>query len=242
MGRSYFRNKRSYSGPSSSYRRNLSKAYANSNQRFYLNRSSSLNRSRDMKRSSTLSNSSTSKKRYVKSSSSNRPSYKPSRLPKTSQTSSTSKNTWNRSKETNQFKSKYPPKASYGRKSYENINRNQTNKYQQDKSFSKKKAIEFARKKAQNPRSPDSSYAYVLKLQSGRYYVGYTSNPKRRMLEHFGGNGSKVTKQDPPVKIHRIIECDSEQNARDAESIIYHKMKSFHGLSKVRGAGNNRPF
>lgn len=84
------------------------------------------------------------------------------------------------------------------------------------------------------------AYVYSLNLKGGNKYVGYTENPSERISQHFSGNGSKWTQKHKPVSVNSIQEVSSVAYAKKLETIIYHKMKDYHGGSKVRGAGNTR--
>ena len=42
---------------------------------------------------------------------------------------------------------------------------------------------------------------YVLKCQDDIYYVGKTKQLHHRLSKHFSGEGSRVTKSHPPVKV-----------------------------------------
>jgi predicted GIY-YIG superfamily endonuclease len=84
------------------------------------------------------------------------------------------------------------------------------------------------------------AYVYTLNLKGGNKYVGYTENPSGRISQHFSGNGSKWTQKHQPVSVNSIQEVSSVAYAKKLETIIYHKMKDYHGGSKVRGAGNTR--
>jgi predicted GIY-YIG superfamily endonuclease len=84
------------------------------------------------------------------------------------------------------------------------------------------------------------AYVYTLNLKGGNKYVGYTKNPKERLSQHFSGNGAQWTQKHQPVSVNSIQEVSSVAYAKKLETIIYHKMKDYHGGSKVRGAGNTR--
>jgi hypothetical protein len=52
-------------------------------------------------------------------------------------------------------------------------------------------------------------FIYILKLQSGKYYVGKTTNPSFRLDKHFNGDGSAWTRKYPPIKVMEVIpDCD----------------------------------
>ena len=81
-------------------------------------------------------------------------------------------------------------------------------------------------------------YVYTLNLEGGRKYVGITSNPNERITNHFNGNGAKWTQKYQPVSVNSINPCKSLESAKNAERIVYYRMKNYHGSNNVRGAGN----
>ena len=89
---------------------------------------------------------------------------------------------------------------------------------------------------------PKKAYTYSLNLKGGKKYVGYTTNIKRRLGQHFSGNGAKVTQECRPISVNHVHRCTSVKNAKKAETIIYKKMSNYHGKNKVRGAGHTKRF
>jgi predicted GIY-YIG superfamily endonuclease len=87
-----------------------------------------------------------------------------------------------------------------------------------------------------------AAYVYTLNLKNGAKYVGYTSNPSARIDEHFTGTGSKWTQKHKPVSVNSIQKVSSVAYAKKLETIIYYRMKNYHGSSKVRGAGYTRSY
>jgi len=86
------------------------------------------------------------------------------------------------------------------------------------------------------------AYVYTLNLKGGAKYVGYTENPKKRIAQHFSGNGAKWTQKHKPISVNSIQKVYSVAYAKKLETIIYYKMKEYHGASKVRGAGNTKSY
>lgn len=112
------------------------------------------------------------------------------------------------------------------------------------------------------------TYCYVLKLEEDNYYVGLTSNLKRRIKEHFDNNGSKWTKIHKPIEIHSLHEISSIYIAPEyydilpyfdiyslrgchesfeisdlyVESYITYDMITKYGFNKVRGSSLIKPF
>ena len=87
-----------------------------------------------------------------------------------------------------------------------------------------------------------SAYVYTLNLKGGAKYVGYTQNPEKRLSQHFSGNGAQWTQKHSPVSVNSIQKVSSVTYAKKLETTIYHKMKEYHGASKVRGAGNTKSY
>tara|TARA_Y100001970_G_scaffold293968_1_gene445196 strand:- start:8899 stop:9543 length:645 start_codon:yes stop_codon:yes gene_type:complete len=72
---------------------------------------------------------------------------------------------------------------------------------------------------------------YVLKLIQGKYYVGRSNNPTRRLNQHFKGEGSNWTKKYKPIKIIEVIDyCDNFDE--DKYTLMY---MSIYGMDNVRG-------
>jgi len=82
------------------------------------------------------------------------------------------------------------------------------------------------------------AYCYSLNLSNGKKYVGYTTNPGKRINAHFYGKGSKATQKHKPVSVNHIQKCKSINNAKKAERIVYKNMSKYHGIGNVRGAGH----
>lgn len=72
---------------------------------------------------------------------------------------------------------------------------------------------------------------YILKLEENRYYIGYTSDPKKRINEHLNGNGCSFTKKYKPIAVDKI-KYDDDPIKVDKYVIKY--MKKF-GINNVRG-------
>jgi len=85
-------------------------------------------------------------------------------------------------------------------------------------------------------------YVYTLNLKGGNKYVGYTENLKNRLFQHFSGNGAQWTQKHQPISVNSIQRVSSVFYAKKLETIIYYKMKEYHGGSKVRGAGNTNSY
>ena len=90
--------------------------------------------------------------------------------------------------------------------------------------------------------SSKQHYVYSLNLENGKKYVGITSNPEKRLSDHFNGNGAKWTQKHQPTSVNSINQCNSLESAKNAERIMYYNMKNYHGIDKVRGAGNTKSY
>lgn len=72
---------------------------------------------------------------------------------------------------------------------------------------------------------------YVLKLESGKFYVGKTNCTLTRIYEHLSGKGSYYTQIYKPVDIAEIIHnCDDF----DEDKYVI-KYMSIYGIDNVRG-------
>jgi len=58
-----------------------------------------------------------------------------------------------------------------------------------------------------------SAWLYILRLKSGKLYIGATTNLDQRLHEHFQEKASTTTKLDPPVGL-----IYSEESATFAEA------------------------
>tara|TARA_B100000795_G_scaffold220804_1_gene175341 strand:+ start:360 stop:629 length:270 start_codon:yes stop_codon:yes gene_type:complete len=76
---------------------------------------------------------------------------------------------------------------------------------------------------------------YVLKLKNSRRYIGYTSNFRRRMNQHFTGGGSTVTRKYKPIEIERVIPCYNIKYAMTVEKKITQWYRLIYGKNRVRG-------
>jgi len=84
------------------------------------------------------------------------------------------------------------------------------------------------------------SYVYSLNLKGGKKYVGKTNNIGRRLGQHFSGKGAKWTQKNKPMSVNHVQNCKSGASASKAETIVYKKMRDYHGMDKVRGAGHTK--
>jgi predicted GIY-YIG superfamily endonuclease len=77
-----------------------------------------------------------------------------------------------------------------------------------------------------------STNIYILKLQSGKYYVGKTTDLERRKQEHINGTASAWTKKYKPVSVEKTIPNASAFDEDKWTKIYMEK----HGVENVRGA------
>ena len=72
---------------------------------------------------------------------------------------------------------------------------------------------------------------YVLLLKNAHFYVGITDNLKKRLSQHFRGNGAVWTKKYEPVKVLDVI-----QNASLLiETKVTREYMNRYGKDRVRG-------
>ena len=74
---------------------------------------------------------------------------------------------------------------------------------------------------------------YVLELESGKYYIGESINPKNRIKSHFEGSGSLWTRLYPPVQAIQPFTKKQDEFWELSETI---QRMSYHGIDNVRGS------
>jgi predicted GIY-YIG superfamily endonuclease len=72
---------------------------------------------------------------------------------------------------------------------------------------------------------------YVLRLSSGKYYVGKTDNVERRFQQHLNGSGSSWTRKYRPIAIEKTIPNASPFE----EDKVTKEYMNKHGIDNVRG-------
>ena len=77
---------------------------------------------------------------------------------------------------------------------------------------------------------------YILQLQKGKKYVGYTNNYKQRIKAHFNGNGAKVTRKYKPLSVIKTISCFSKSHGLAIEKNITLTIAKKYGWQTVRGS------
>ena len=65
-----------------------------------------------------------------------------------------------------------------------------------------------------------NAWLYILRLKSGQLYIGSTTDPDRRVEEHYSGNACRTTKLDPPLKIVYSESFPTFSEARKREAQI----------------------
>jgi predicted GIY-YIG superfamily endonuclease len=71
---------------------------------------------------------------------------------------------------------------------------------------------------------------YVLALEHGKFYVGYTENWETRKQQHFEGNGSVWTSLHRPIAV-----VSTEEATQYTEISKTREMMMTHGIDNVRG-------
>jgi len=80
------------------------------------------------------------------------------------------------------------------------------------------------------PIFTEPTYVYILQLAGGKYYVGLTSRPAKRIPRHFKGSGAKWTKLNPPLAVAYISLGSSELEKQLTLSTM-----ALYGWENVRG-------
>jgi len=88
-----------------------------------------------------------------------------------------------------------------------------------------------------------AQYIYVLKLQHGKYYIGYTTNPTSRLKQHKFGKTSEFVKKNLPIKeaYFKVLDGMTKKEALREETKLTAKFAIEYGVEKVYGgvmAGN----
>lgn len=78
------------------------------------------------------------------------------------------------------------------------------------------------------------TYIYKLKLENGKIYIGKTINIKKRMKQHFNGEGSEVTKKFKPITCKILDSCPGLL-ADELEQLYTNKYITKYGYNNVRG-------
>lgn len=71
--------------------------------------------------------------------------------------------------------------------------------------------------------------SYVLMLENGKMYKGYTSCFRKRMLQHFNNFGCRTTRISKPVYILHHEEYDTKQTAMAREQ-FFKSIQGFYWL------------
>jgi predicted GIY-YIG superfamily endonuclease len=74
-------------------------------------------------------------------------------------------------------------------------------------------------------------YIYILELEDGYYYIGRTSDVKKRYKYHKAGYGSTWTKLHKPIRLLEIVE---DASPYDEDRYVKEYMAKY-GIDKVRG-------
>ena len=75
-------------------------------------------------------------------------------------------------------------------------------------------------------------HVYTLLLESGRFYVGWSSAVENRIAQHFSGAGSKWTMQHKPLQVLACVAGDTRLDKKDVVTI---SLMCQHGWERVRG-------
>ena len=76
-----------------------------------------------------------------------------------------------------------------------------------------------------------STTVYVMKLASGKYYVGKTENLDERIDQHISGRGAAWTQKYKPVSVDKVIKNASSFD----EDKLTKEYMAKHGIDNVRG-------
>ena len=77
---------------------------------------------------------------------------------------------------------------------------------------------------------------YILQLENGKYYVGSTTNRKKRIQEHIKRKGSKWTREHKPIGVLREYRRIPSRYVLGMESRITAECMLEFGVNNVRGS------
>lgn len=77
---------------------------------------------------------------------------------------------------------------------------------------------------------------YILELENGKYYVGSTTNRKRRIQQHIKRRGSKWTRMHKPIRVLREYRRIPSKFVLGMESRITAECMLEYGVNNVRGS------
>jgi len=87
--------------------------------------------------------------------------------------------------------------------------------------------------------TPKTHYIYILRLVSGKYYVGQTIRKNYRYLQHVIGDGAQWTARYTPLEcIYVRTEICTPSQACKLEHKITLKVEEVYGADNVRGGGH----
>ncbi|ERJ07372.1 nuclease protein [Halorhabdus tiamatea SARL4B] len=81
---------------------------------------------------------------------------------------------------------------------------------------------------------------YALALDDGCYYIGKSSDPEKRITNHFHGAGAEWTKRHTPITLDRIEAVETNKDAKQREVSLFSEYVEQYGEDNVRGAGYTR--
>lgn len=83
---------------------------------------------------------------------------------------------------------------------------------------------------------PKSYTIYVLECEGNKWYVGYTTNPKRRYSQHFSESGaSRWTRKHKPIRTVKEYRVPKAYHL-GMEAQVTAELMLEHGVNNVRGA------
>lgn len=74
-------------------------------------------------------------------------------------------------------------------------------------------------------------FLYVLQLENDKYYVGKSTVPDERIIDHFSGNGSGWTRKYKPIRIITVKACTGPTD----EDQLTKELMGKYGIENVRG-------
>ena len=100
--------------------------------------------------------------------------------------------------------------------------------------YAKTGAPMYKTKYSESKNINEKTSIYKLNLESGKKYIGKTTDIDRRMNQHFSGNGSQVTKKFKPIDGEIVAEVNGFFSDKTEQKHTDKNIKKY-GYENVRG-------
>jgi len=92
------------------------------------------------------------------------------------------------------------------------------NKYSLEYVIPMKEMSQMSLSEQSELKTPEPWFVYIAKAHTGRYYIGITNNPARRIEKHNAGQGSQFARDQGPFELVYVsLPLNSKSDARKRE-------------------------